>query len=424
MGQNPKSRPLEMRPMCVSAIAPGFCPLTSQPQFPPFSRQCLMKWDSEVVTEGTTHCPGWRGERFEVPEDMRSPSWPGVEEHNPLGTPTHQQLNSSMPAFNHDPFNSRNQGMKQCHYFPSLWLSLSESAESGLRENFGTSSSSSTPTDLSDYATLSERSSASETEPPEKRRPATPSSVRKRLRTEDLTRPGDYSYEIKRARRSKSLEHIAKYEDQTSWATYRTEGLWPSPKPKGKERAPSHLIASPRGTSPPESDLLTLSGLSPDPNKSAAGDTRSITGSPRRRTLAFADPRRSSPSTRRTLAIDPPQGSRPKDEKRYSVVVVDGDEEEKVWYMSREALQDVKGYLQVKKATGAAMEMRLETDIRHSHLRAERVTPSSSTWPTRKRTSTPKGNKEEPRKPKRRRSWPEVEPYVSKPRAGPPLGSS
>lgn len=418
--QNAMGRLLETRLRYVSTTMLSSCPLTSRPQSPPFRRQCLMKWDSEVVTEGTTHCPGWRGERFEVPEDMQSPSWPGFEAPTSFYTPACQHIDSPTTAFGPEPFNLSSREAEHCHYFTSLWSPLAESAEPGLRKSVGTPSSSTTPIDLSDYASVSERSSITGTELSERDRPATPPLARKRLRTEDLIRSGNYSRESKRTRRSRSLEPITKYGGgQTSWVTRRVYP--PSPKPNGKEKAPPPLIASLRESSPLEFGLPTLS---PGPKKPAAGSGISTTGSPHKRTLTFADPRRPSPSTRRTLAIDSRRGLRPEDEKRCSVVIKDGDEEDKVWYMSREALQDVKGYLQVKKATGAAMEMPLEKDVRHSSLRVERVLRLPSTRPIRKRTSALEDNDEGARKPKRRRSWPEIDPYASKPRTGSLLCSS
>jgi len=93
------------------------------------------------------------------------------------------------------------------------------------------------------------------------------------------------------------------------------------------------------------------------------------------------------------------------------VVVRDGDEGDKVWFMSEEALQDVKGYLQVKKAAGAAIDVRLGGE-------EGGVLRSSSTRPTRKRGSSPETDNEVSQKPKRRRSWPEMTPYASKTRTG------
>jgi len=100
---------------------------------------------------------------------------------------------------------------------------------------------------------------------------------------------------------------------------------------------------------------------------------------------------------------------------------MDSDDEDKVWFMSSEALRDVKAYLQVKKATGEAIEMPsgwMEGGVKHSHLRTERALLSSSALLTKKRVGTPEDNSEEAQKPKRRRSWPEIDPYVSKPNRG------
>ena len=112
---------------------------------------------------------------------------------------------------------------------------------------------------------------------------------------------------------------------------------------------------------------------------------------------------------------------------RYSIVVKDSGEEDKVWFMSRETLQDVKGYLQVKKAAGAAMEMRLEDEegsVPHPHPpRIEMALRSPSARQTMKRTGTPENDNEETQKPKRRRSWPEIDAYAPEPHAGSPLCS-
>jgi len=152
-------------------------------------------------------------------------------------------------------------------------------------------------------------------------------------------------------------------------------------------------------------------------------------GPSHRRTSSSTDscrssPVRSTPLTRRTRMTASPwdHPSRPKSERKCSVVVKDGNEEDEIWFMSKEALRDVKGYLQVKKAAGAAIEVLLggeEGGSRHSHSRGvERVLRSSSTRPSRKRGSSPEDNSKVAQKPKRRRSWPEIDPYSSKPRTG------
>ena len=322
--------------------------------------------------------------------------------------------------------------MKHCHYFPCLWSSLPESAVPGHKQSVGTSSSSASSGSF-DHGSYSEHSSTSRTEPPKRYRSPTPPSARKRSRTEDFTRPDDYPRRNKRARRSKSLETLAEYEvNQASWTTRRVREL-DSPlslsKSKGKGRAPPPSFASPRESSPSEADLPMLADISHNHRKPAGCATRrSTTKYPCRRASASTDSRRpspvrSSPSAGRTLVTTSPRDHHPrrKSERNCSVVVKDGDEGDKIWFMSREALQDVKGYLQVKKATGAAMEVRSggeEGEIRSSHLRVERTPRSSSTRPTRKRAGSPEDDSEEVQKPKRRRSWPGVDPYVSKPRVG------
>jgi len=97
---------------------------------------------------------------------------------------------------------------------------------------------------------------------------------------------------------------------------------------------------------------------------------------------------------------------------------MDSDDEDKVWFMSSEALRDVKAYLQVKKATGEVIEMPsgwMEGGVKHSHLRTERALLSSSALLTKKRVGTPEDNSEEAQKPKRRRSWPEIDPTYPSP---------
>lgn len=414
--------------MCVFSFTLTVRPLILRLQSPPFGRQCLMKWDSEVVTEGTTHCSGWRGECFEVPEDMRSPPWPGIKDYSTTSLAPHQLIDSAGLAESvsgPDPFDPHSEWSKHCHYTPRLWSPLPEFADSDLRKFVGSSSSSTTPTDLSDYVTGSERSSTTGTEPCKGDFPIAPLFARKRLRIEDITPPDDYAHGNKRARRSRSLETFAKYEgEQSSWATCRIEGLgFPplSPKLKEKEREPLPLVASPRETSPSEPDLPTLADLSPSPRKSVARRKRTTLDPRRRRVAASADPRRLSPPTWPTSASTSPRRHRlrSRSERRCSVIVVDSDEEDKVWFMSREALKDVKGYLQVKKATGAAVEMPSggkEGGARLSHTRAERAVCLSSTRPTRKLACTPEVSEEETQTPKRRRSWPETNSYGTNPR--------
>ncbi|KAF9654316.1 hypothetical protein BDM02DRAFT_92140 [Thelephora ganbajun] len=405
-------------------------PSQDEIDFPPFGHRYLMKWDSEVVTEGTTHCPGWRGKRFEVPEDMQNPPWSGIKEYTPPTPLPYQPIDFASlvkTAFGPKPFGSHSQWMKHCHYFSCLWSPLPELAASGLKQSVGKSSSSTTRSDFSDYGTGSEHSYTTDTEPSKRDSSPILPFARKRSRTEDLTRPDDHSFENKRVRRSKSLESVAKYEtDPTTWTTRRIGGLGsPSSlsKSKGKEREQPPLTASPRETSS-ETDLPTLAELSPNLRKSAGSATRSIASPSRRRALVSTDSHRSSPSTSRTRVSAPPRDHRPqpRSERKCSVIVKDGDEEDKVWFMSKQALQDVKGYLQVKKAVGAAIEVRsggdLEGDVRHSPLRVERAPRSSSTRLARKRGSGPYDKNEEAQKPKRRRSWPEINPFVSKTRTG------
>lgn len=393
-----------------------------------------MKWDSEVVSEGTTHCPEWRGRRFKIPEDMQNPPWPGIKDYIPPTPPPYQPIDFAglvKEAFGREPFSSHSQWMKNCHYFSCLWSLPPESAVPGHKQSVGMSSSSKTPSGSSDYGSYSEHSSTSDTEPSKGYHSPTPPTARKRSRTEDFTRPDDYPRGNKRVRRSRSSETLTDYEvDPTSWTTRRVGELGSPPslsKLKGKGREPAPTFASPRESSPSEVDLPTFADLSPNPRKFAGRTTRKSTAkySYIRASASTVSrrpsPVRSSPSAGRTLVTASPRDyPRRKSERSCSVVVKDGDEEDKIWFMSSEALQDVKGYLQVKKATGAAIEVRSgeeEGDARRSHLLVERIPRSSSTWPTRKRTSSPEDNSEI-QKPKRRRSWPSVDPYVSKPRTG------
>jgi len=392
-----------------------------------------MKWDSEVITEGTTHCPGWRGKRFEVPEDMRNPLWAGIKDYTPPTPLPYQPINFASlveTAFGGKPFRSHSQWMKHCRYFPCLWASLPESTVSGLKRSVETLSSTTSSGSL-DYGSCSEQSSTTDSEPSKKDRSPTPSFTRKRLRTKDFTRPNDYTGDEHGARGPKLSETLVEYGvDQASWTIYRVGELGPpSPfsKSKGKEREPPPSVTPPWETFPWEAEPSTLASLSPNPRKFAGGPTRrSTANSYRRRASASTDSGRSSPSR-----VSPPTGRttsprdchpRPKSERKCSVVVKDGGEEDKIWFMSREVLQDVKGYLQVKKAAGAAIEVLHSGGeggpIRNSPLRVERILRSPSTQPTRKRTSSPEDDNEETQKPKRRRSWPEIDPYVSKIRTG------
>lgn len=400
----------------------GLPSLTARPQFPPFSRQCLTKWDSDVVSEGTTHCQGWSGRRFEVPEEMQNPPWPGIKDYTPPTPPPYQPIDFPglvKRALGPEPFGSHSQWMKHCHYFSCLWSPPLESSLPGYKQSVGTSSSSATSSDSLDYGSCSEHSSTPDTEPPKKFSSPMPPFTRKRSRTEDFTRPAGYRHGIKRLRRSKSLESLAEHEvDPTSWTTSQVRKLDSPPSPskskgKGRELAPS--FASRRESSPSEADLPALADPSPNLRKPVGRAARRSTAKHScRRASAPTDlpresPVRSSLPAGRTLATASPRDYRPrrKSERSCSVVVKDGDEGDKVWFMSREALQDVKGYLQVKKATGAAMEIRSggeEGDVRQSHLRAERILHSSSTRSTRKRTSSPEDDSEGVQKPKRRRT--------------------
>ena len=383
----------------------------SLPQSLPFTRKCLMKWDSEVVTEGTTHCPGWRGERFEVPDDMRSPLWIGTEDNIPLSTPPHQPIDSvglAQTAFCSNPFSSHGRWMERSHYFPFLWSSVVESARPSLKKPTGTRSSSTSPIDFSDYATGSEHNSTTGSDPSERGSPPAPPFARKFSRTGDPTRPNSYSCRNKRTRRSKSLEPFADFQgDQTSWVTHGIERMGP-PSPE-----------------PAEPDASILSDLAPSPGKSSTGSTRSSIDSSRSRASALTDPY----PTRRTLATALPRRACPRQrsERGCSIVVMDGDEEEIVWILSREALLDVKGYLQVKKAIGTAIEMPsgwMDGGVQHPHLRAETTTRPPLKRLTRKRVGTSEDNDAGGQKSKQRRSWPEIHPYAFKPKRRPSLGNS
>ena len=380
-------------------------------QFPPFRSRCLMMWDSEVASEGTTHHPGWRGKRFDVPEDMRNPPWPGIRDYTPPTPPPYQPIDFAglvKRVFGRKPFGSHSQWMQHCRYFAYMWSPPPEPTVSGLKHSVGTSSSSSTSSGSSDYGGASERSSTTNTEPSKRDRSPVPPFLRKRLRTEEFIRPDDYSSRNKRTRRSKPLGDVVEHEvDPASWATVPVGGLG-SPlsvfKSKGKKRGSPPLVASPQEVSAPEIDLPTLTNLSPSPRKLNEGATKS--------TRRLGPMTHSHLPSARTLVTTPP---RPKSERKCSVVVKDGDED-KVWLMSEETLQDVKGYLQVKKAAGAAVEVHLgdeEGGVRYSQPRVERFLCSPSTRPARKRSSSPEGDDDGAQKPKRRRSWPAANPYVS-----------
>lgn len=380
-----------------------------------------MRWDSEVTTEDTTHCPGWKGKRFEVPEDMRNPLWPGAKVSTPPTPPPYRS--TSHPGLVKEPSGSRSQRTKHCRYFPCLWSPLPESAAPGLKG--GTAPSSTTSSGSSDYGGFNEHSSTTTAEPTKRDRTPTPPLFRKRSRIGEFNRPDGYPYGNKRARRSKSPESVIEHEvDPASWATHSIGELG-SPSfynSKGKEREQPLSVVSPRGISPPGTDLPILTDLSSSPQKSVRSPTNSTAGNPRRHG-SISRSRRSSPaqpsrSSARTSATPPP---RREPERKCSVVVKDGDGEDKMWLMSEEALRDVKGYLQVKKAAGTVIEVCLggeEGDARRSRLRVE-----SSPRLTRKRSSSPEDDNEEVQESKRRRSWPGVNLYASKPHKVSPLRS-
>jgi len=357
---------------------------------------------------------------------MRSPPWPGVEDYVPPTPPFYQPVDFAAlvkTAFGREPFSSHSQWMKHCHYFPCLWSPLPESTASGNRLSTRTSSSSTTSSRSSDYGDCDEHSSTSDTDPYKKDRSPAPAFARKRLCAEDFNRPDDYSRGNKRARGPKSLEILSEPEvDPSAWATRRVTGLdlpSPSSKSKGKERELPPPSASLWESSPSEVDLPAFADIRPNHWKSAGSATRRSTAkSSRRRAPALADSGESSPSLRASPRECYP---RRKSEKKCSIVVKDGDGEDKTWFVSRETLRDIKGYLQVKKAAGAAIESRSggeEGDILHSSLRVDRLLRSSSTRPTIKRTNGPEDTSEEIRIPKRRRSCPDVDSYVSLPRSG------
>ena len=355
---------------------------------------------------------------------MRNPPWPGIEDYAPPTPPPYQPVDFAglvKRAFGREPFSSHNQWMKHCHYFPYLWSSLPESVVPRNRLSVRMAPSLTTSSGSSDYGGCDEHSSTSDIEHSKKARSPTPPFARKRSRAEDLARRDDYSHGNKRTRGSKSLEPLSEHEvDPSSWATRRVRRLdsrSSSSKSKGKERELPPPSASLLESSPSEADLRTFADLSPnrwDSIESAA--RRSTAKSSRRRAPASVDscqssPSRPSPSIRQPLANASSRECHPrrKSEKKCSIVVKDGYGEDRMWLVSREALQDVKGYLQIKKATGAAIEVREEEEeggIRHSHLRDDKLLCSSPIRPTRKRTSSPEDASEEMQKSKRRRSWP------------------
>ena len=75
--------------------------LTPQNQFPPFSRQCLTKWDSEVVTEGTTHCSGWRKCSTFPPTNREGRAF-GICTSNKKKKPVAQKAIAKRPRDRHD----------------------------------------------------------------------------------------------------------------------------------------------------------------------------------------------------------------------------------------------------------------------------------------------------------------------------------
>ena len=359
---------------------------------------------------------------------MQIPLWPGIKDYTPPTPPLYQPINFTAlvrRAFRDEPFGSHDQWMKRCRYFPSLWSPASEPTASDDEESTGTSSSSSTSSGPSDYGSCSEHSPVTDPEPPKRDR-STPSPSRKRPRAEDFTRPDDCTHENKRQRGLKFLKFECRV-DPASWITRRIKGPDSSPplsKSKGGGRETPPLVAPPRESSS-EAGLPTLADVSPSPRKPTWCTTRSPTASPPPGCVsASVDSGRPPPvrlvsSRRRTPVGTAPRGYHPrrKSERKCSVIVKDGGGEDQVWVMSRETLQDVKGYLQVKKATGAAMEVRSGGEEGDLRLQAERILCTVPTRPTRKRTSPEDGN-EEKQKQKRRRSWPDINLYVSDSRTG------
>ena len=362
---------------------------------------------------------------------MQLPPWPGIKDYTPPTPPPYQPIDFAAlakGAFRREPFGSHVQWMKRCHYLPFLW-SPPESTVSDDEESSGTSSSSSSSTSSgpSDYGSCSEDSLVTDTELPKRDR-STPPSPRKRLRAEDFTRLDDCTRENTRQHGLKSLEPEHEV-DPASWTTRRVKGLDPPPplwKRREREGLPS--LTPPRESSPSEAGLPALADLSPNPRKPVRCTTRSLKANPPpRRASTSGDSgwppsSRSFSSSRRSSVAASPRGYHPwrKSERKCSVIVKDSDGEDQVWVMSREALEDVRGYLQVKKAKGVAMEVRSggeESDVRHLHLRADRILHATSTRPTKKRTS-PECGGEEKQKQKRPRSWPDTNLYASESHTG------
>ena len=327
---------------------------------------------------------------------MQLPPWPGIKDYTPPTPPPYQPIDFAAlvkGAFRVEPSGSHGQWMKRCHYLQFLW-SPSEPTVSDDEESSGTSSSSSSSTSSgpSDYGSCSEDSPVTDAELPKRDR-STPPSPRKRPRAEGFTHPDDCTHENTRQHGLKSLE--PEYEvDPASWTTRRVKGLDP-PAPLWKVREREGLPS------------LTTRGLKanlPPRRASASGDS------------GLPPSSRSFSSSRRSSVAASPRGYHPwrKSEGKCSVIVKDSDGEDQAWVMSREALEDVRGYLQIKKATGVAMEVRSggeESDVRHLHLRADRILHMSSTRPAKKRTS-PEDGGEEKQKQKRPRSWPDTNIYA------------
>lgn len=359
---------------------------------------------------------------------MQNPPWPGVEDYTPPTPPPYQPVDFAdlvERAFGRKSFTSHSQWMEHCHYFPYLWSPPLESVAPSPKESGGTSSSSTSPSGSSDYGRR-EYGSTTDAESSKRNHSPTPPFIGKRLRTAEFARPDDCSYRNKRARRSRSLESVVEYEvDPASWATRRVGELGSpssSPKLKGREREPTPLAVFPLAIPTPETDLLTPTSLSPDCRKSnGSAATRTTSSHSRNRPVIRSHQSSPAQSTHSSLRTSVAASPGRKSERKCSVVVKNGDEEDKVWLMSEEVLQDVKGYLQVKKAAGAAVEVHSggeEGGVRHSHPRAEKALRPSPTRSAKKRSSSPEDNSEEAQKRKRRRSWPDTNPYVSEPRTG------
>lgn len=391
----------------VSApIIRGLHLLTSRPQCPPFSRLYLKMWDSEVCSEGTTHCLEWLGRRFQVPEDMQIPPWPGAKDYTPPTPPPYQPIDFATlvkEAFRGAPFGSHDQWMKPCRYFPSLWSPPPDSAVSDDEEPTGSSSSTSTSSGPSDYGSCSEDSPVTDAEP-SKRDHSTPSPSRNRPRAEDFSCPDDCTHQNKRQLGLKSSE--SQYEVYpASWITRQIKGPDTSPslsESKGGGRETPPLVTPPQGSSS-EAGLPTLADLSPTPRKPVRRATRSLTATSVN--SGRPPPAHSISSSRRGYRLQR------KSERKCSVIVKDDDGEDQVWVMSKEALQDVRSYLQVKRATGAAMEVRSGGGEGNLRLRTERILRTAPSRPTRKRTS-PEDCGRENQNQKRRRSWPDTNLYA------------